>query len=116
MTSTLSKLKYCVKKTTIPRNVGIRIYYFAYMNSRHEQLMYINSLSKCPLYFLVAILKIDSRGLPVATAVFCHACKRDANCFFLMPYKAVDYVCARDRCSYHHPHQNQHQLNQYNVY
>ena len=33
MTSTSSKLKYCVQKTTIQRDVGLRIYYFAYMNS-----------------------------------------------------------------------------------
>ena len=33
MTSTSSKLKYCVQKTTIQRDVGLRIYYLAYMNS-----------------------------------------------------------------------------------
>ena len=33
MTSTSSKLKYCIQKTTIQRDVGLRIYYFAYMNS-----------------------------------------------------------------------------------
>ena len=33
MTSTLSKVKHCVQKTTIQRDVGLRIYYFAYMNS-----------------------------------------------------------------------------------
>ena len=33
MTSTSSKLKYCVQKTTIQRDVGLSIYYFAYMNS-----------------------------------------------------------------------------------
>ena len=33
MTSTSSKLEYCVQKTTIQRDVGLRIYYFAYMNS-----------------------------------------------------------------------------------
>ena len=32
MTSTSSKLKYCIQKTTIQRDVGLRIYYFAYMN------------------------------------------------------------------------------------
>ena len=32
-TSTSSKLKYCVQKTTIQRDIGLRIYYFAYMNS-----------------------------------------------------------------------------------
>ena len=40
---------------------------------------------------------------------FCHACERGCEPF--MPYKAVDYVYARDRWSYHHSHQNQHQLN-----
>ena len=30
-----------------------------------------------------------------------------------MPYEAIDYVFARARWSYHHSHQNQHQLNQY---
>ena len=33
MISTSSKLKYCVQKTTIQRDVRLRIYYFAYMNS-----------------------------------------------------------------------------------
>ena len=33
MTSTSSKLKYCIQKTTIQRDVGLRMYYFAYMNS-----------------------------------------------------------------------------------
>ena len=33
MTSTSSKLKYCVQKTTIQRDIALRIYYFAYMNS-----------------------------------------------------------------------------------
>ena len=33
MTFSSSKLKYCVQKTTIQRDVGLRIYYFAYMNS-----------------------------------------------------------------------------------
>ena len=33
MTSTSSKLKYCVQKTTTQRNVRLKIYYFAYMNS-----------------------------------------------------------------------------------
>ena len=33
MALTSSKLKYCVQKTTIQRDVGLRIYYFAYMNS-----------------------------------------------------------------------------------
>ena len=33
MTFTSSKLKYCVQKTTIQKDVGLRIYYFAYMNS-----------------------------------------------------------------------------------
>ena len=33
MTFTSSKLKFCVQKTTIQRDVGLRIYYFAYMNS-----------------------------------------------------------------------------------
>ena len=33
VTSISSKLKYCVQKTTIQRDVGLRIYYFAYMNS-----------------------------------------------------------------------------------
>ena len=46
MTSYLSKLKYCVQKTTIPRDIGLRVYYFAYMNSLHEQL---TALSKYPL-------------------------------------------------------------------
>ena len=32
---------------------------------------------------------------------------------FFMPYEAMDYVYARARWSYHHPHQNQNQLNQY---
>ena len=31
MISTSSKLEYCVQKTTIQRDVGLRIYYFAYM-------------------------------------------------------------------------------------
>ena len=34
MTSTLGKRKYCVQKTIIQRDVGLRIYYFAYMNSQ----------------------------------------------------------------------------------
>ena len=34
MTSTSSKLKYCVQKTKMQRDVGLRIYYFAYINSR----------------------------------------------------------------------------------
>ena len=33
MISTSSKLEYCVQKTTIQRDVGLRIYYFAYMKS-----------------------------------------------------------------------------------
>ena len=40
----LSKLKYCVQKTTIQRAVRLRIYYFAYMNSRplSESTLYSN--------------------------------------------------------------------------
>ena len=33
MISTSSKLEYCVQKTTIQRDVGLRMYYFAYMKS-----------------------------------------------------------------------------------
>ena len=74
MTFTSSELKYCVQKTTIQRDVGLRIYYFAYMNSppRFESPLYLiqrdvglriyyfaymNSPPRfeSPLYFVVAI-------------------------------------------------------------
>ena len=41
---------------------------------------------------------------------FCHACKR---CKPFCCAEAIDYLYARARWSYHHSHQNQHQLNQY---
>ena len=46
MTSTSSKLNYCVQKTTIQRDIGLRIYYFAYMNSP-------------PLYFAIRTKKVS---------------------------------------------------------
>ena len=49
MTSTSSKLKYCVQKTTIQRDVGLRIYYTVFR--LHKQP---TTLSKYPLYFVVA--------------------------------------------------------------
>ena len=45
MISTSSKLKYCVQKTTMQRDIGLRIYYFAYMNS--PQLFRVPSIRSC---------------------------------------------------------------------
>ena len=40
MTFTSSKLKYCVQKTTIQRDVGLRICYFAYLSTALSSPLY----------------------------------------------------------------------------